>query len=353
MEFWDVYLIYCNEPKTNGRYFKIKICLLGGTELYKNEFQKKISSECLPMENKQFIGVNIGRLNYNYKKEKDFEFNLWNIDCNQNWAFLRTTYYRGAEAIIIFISELKMDQIHHYLSEIKKRMHTITIIFCVLLERFTKQDIVTTYFHEQEFNNIFYSNDIKLEEISEPSKILDLVCSAFLEKRENQGPFDNFIINFIPIRDLIQNGDDFIKHNDICRDYFEPEYNYFGINQEKRINLPLIKRIISKFDDPLLIPYSDHVKIKHERFGTFLLNLKDGKLYLTPKKCEECQNQNCLTLKDAPYYVCIQQENSGWSNVKGIEQPELLIMSKIYAICNDLLPNKVVKRIKKINTCVY
>ena len=87
------------------QYLKKKICLLGGTELYKNEFQKKISSNCLPIENKENIGVNISRIEYFYqltKKYQKFEFLLWNIDCRQRRSFLRTIFYNGAEAMVIF-----------------------------------------------------------------------------------------------------------------------------------------------------------------------------------------------------------------------------------------------------------
>ena len=100
-------------------HFKKKICLLGSLEDIKDEFQEKSSDSCLPFDNKLNIGVNISRADFLYKNDVKFDYFLWNIDCDQEKAFLRTTFYPGAEAIIIFVSENNVQQIYHYFNEIK------------------------------------------------------------------------------------------------------------------------------------------------------------------------------------------------------------------------------------------
>jgi hypothetical protein len=49
--------------------------------------------------------------------------------------------------------------------------------------------------------------------------------------------------------------------------------------------------------------------------------------------------------------VCIEQQTKGWSNKKEFGQPELLLLSKIFALQNSELPISVVKQINKIISC--
>ena len=162
-----------------SHYFKKKVVLLGGTENYKDEFQKKISSNCLPIETKRNIGVNISKIDFPYKKNERFEFLLWNIDCRQPRAYLRTIFYNGAEAIVIFIAETKMDQILQYFYEIQARMSSVTLIFCIILQEFTKEDIVKNHFKKEDFYLMIESNDVLINEISTPNDILDQIFSQF------------------------------------------------------------------------------------------------------------------------------------------------------------------------------
>ena len=49
-------------PLQENYVLKKKICVLGGVEDYKDEFQKELSSNALPIENKRNIGVNISKI---------------------------------------------------------------------------------------------------------------------------------------------------------------------------------------------------------------------------------------------------------------------------------------------------
>jgi len=337
-----------NIPSNSKLNFKVKICLLGGTELYKNEFQRAISSHTLPIEYKRNMGVNISKIDYQYNHLHNFEFNLWNIDCNQNWAFLRVVFYRGAEAMIIFISEMKVDQIRQYLNEIKMRTPIITIIFCVILEKFTKEDITEAYFKNPEFGSMLETNQFKIFELSDPSEILEQISTSFLNKRQTKELKDNFIINFIQLNSLINQ----IEHNDRCNDYCEPENNFLRLNEKQRINLKKLKDLLLQIGFEIKSEYQNWIQIKNDNFGTFSIYLKNGRVYLTPKICEKCKKKHCIKFKKAPYFICIEAKSMGWSNINGIGQAELLVLSKIHAIENNLFPNSVLRQILKINTCI-
>ncbi|MFX1409532.1 MAG: hypothetical protein ACFFA6_04215 [Promethearchaeota archaeon] len=335
-------------------YFKKKLCLIGNLELYKNEFQKKISSNCLPLENKENIGVNISKIEYIYQKNKrhqKFEFLLWNIDCRQQRSFLRTIFYNGAEAMIVFISDTKIEQIYHYLYEIRIRMPTITIIFCIILENFSKEEILEVQLENEDLKSFMKNNNIQINEISEPSVILDQVCSISLSKIKNKEIENCYITDFIPLQSLITHSS--VKDN--CNDYYEPQPADLKI--KKRINTEILLSFLSKIGINIKNESQNWVRIKNENFGTFSIYLKNGNVYYFPIICEKCKDKKCLTYKKAPFFICIEAESGsqGWSNIKGFNRNELLIISKIIALKEgdeSNLPKSVIKQIKKINNCL-
>ncbi|MFX1314234.1 MAG: hypothetical protein ACFE9T_00085 [Promethearchaeota archaeon] len=334
------------------QHFKKKLCLIGNLELYKNEFQKKMSSNCLPLENKENIGVNISKIDYFYqinKRSLKFEFLLWNIDCRQRRSFLRTIFYNGAEAMIVFISDAKVEQIYHYFYEIRLRMPTITIIFCIILENFSREEILKVQFENEDFKSFMKNNNIQINEISEPSVILDQVCSISLSKIKNKEMENCYITDIIPLQSLIIHSN--VKDN--CNDYYEPHDK----KGKKRINTEILCSFLSKIGINVENKSQNWVRIKNENFGTFSIYLKNGSVYYFPIICEKCKDKKCSNYKEAPFFICIEAKSGsqGWSNIKGFNLNELLIISKIIALKegNEAnLPKSVIKQIKRINNCL-
>ena len=330
---------------------KKKICILGGTENYKDEFQKKLSSNSLPIENKRNIGVNISKIDISFKEYLNFEFLLWNIDCRQQRAYLRTLFYNGAEAIIIFISETRVNQILDYFNEIQPRFPSITIIFCIILEQFTKKDIITRHFKNQNFDSVIKSNNISINEISKPMDIIDQICSTILKKNKFKEMDNVYIIDFIPL-DLL-----FLHSNvsDECNDYFEPETRNMDIT--KKINTELLIKYILNSNLKVQFESNNWLKVKNKEFGRFSIYLKNGNVYYYPKICEKCKDEKCLKFKKAPFFICIEaEESTGWTNINGFDRTELLLITKILALSEGnekTLPKSVVKQIKKLNKCEY
>ncbi|MFX1366206.1 MAG: hypothetical protein ACFFCE_05285 [Promethearchaeota archaeon] len=328
---------------------KKKVCVLGGMEYYKDEFQKELSSNTLPIENKQNIGVNISKIDFLFGENDRFEILLWNIDCRQQRAYLRTIFYNGAEAIIILISESKVDQLLSYLEEIQTRMPPITLVFCIILEKFTKNEIIDRYFKEKDFKSKIKSYNIKIREISKPSDILDQICSNFI-KKEKQKEIDNtYYIDFIPLNLLFFQS----EVSDECYDYFEPEIRNTKISH--KINIEKLTKYILSLNLNVKYEAPNWLIIENKVFGTFSLYLKNGNIYYYPKKCKNCKESKCLKRKKAPFFICIEAgESNGWTNIKGFEKIELLILSKIFALKEgneDNLPKSVLNQIININKC--
>jgi len=338
-----------NSFETLEYYFKKKIAILGGMEIYKDELQKRLSSNCLPIENKQNIGVNISKIDFIFKLNNKFEFLLWNIDCRQQRAFLRTVFYTGADAIIILISETKIIQIIQYLNEIQSRLPEVTLIFCVILEKISKHEIIELYFKNEEYVNLLEINNIEINEITDPIEILNQISQISMTKVYEKKSENNFIIDFIPHNLLFRNS---IIH-DHCNDYYEPEST--RIKRSKKIDTELLIKYIQ--ESTLGVQYEplNWIKIKNEIFGTFSLYLKNGNVYYFPKLCENCKDKKCMKFRKAPYYICIEARDSlGWTNINGFSQNELLILAKIFALKegNDTnLPKSIIKQIKKLNKC--
>jgi len=332
-------------------YFKKKICILGSIEKIKNEFQKCFSSNCLPIENKQSIGVNISKLDYFYKPRQKFEYLLWNIDCGQRRAFLRTIFYSGADAIIIFISETKIEQIGQYFNELQSKIPEIPLIFCIILEKRSKEEIINSCFIKEGISSIIEENSFKINEITDPNEILNQVSSFFTKKAKIKELENRLFIDFISLTSLF--GHRGIR--DECDEYYEPETHTLRSNQI--INMDLLSKYLQKIDLAIDFDYLNWIKIRNKNFGTFSIYLKNGNVYYFPKVCEKCNDKNCSKFKKAPYYICIEAgDSNGWTNIKGFNQNELLILTKVFALKEGdekSLPKLVLKQIKNINICEY
>ncbi|MFX1593083.1 MAG: hypothetical protein ACFFCL_10345 [Promethearchaeota archaeon] len=328
---------------------KKKLCILGGTEIYKDEFQKKMSSSSLSIENKRNIGVNISKIDFSLKKNEKFEFLLWNIDCRQPRAYLRTVFYNGADAIIIFISETKVNQILQYFNEIQARISSITIVFCIILEQYTQDEIINRYLKNDEFDLIIKSNNIQITEIFEDSEILNQISLTSLKRTKYKEIENYYFIDFIPLNLLFDDSD----ITDECNDYYEPETR--TVNIKRTINTDQLIEYILKLKLDVYFESDNWLKVKNEELGNFSIYLKNGNVYYYPKVCEKCKEKNCLKLKKAPFFICIESgESKGWTNINGFDQLELLVLSKIYALIEgneNNLPRSVLKQIRYINRC--
>ncbi|UCC20035.1 MAG: hypothetical protein JSV62_01775, partial [Promethearchaeota archaeon] len=352
------YILYCFKdgnmnsleiPLQEKYVIKKKICVLGGVENYKDEFQREFSSNILPIENKRNIGVNISKIDCPYQNGENFEFLLWNIDCRQSRAYLRTIFYKGAEAVIIFISEAKVDQVLQYFNEVQGRLSSITLVFCIILEKSTKDEIIIKYFSNKEFDSMIKSNSIQIEDINDSSEVLNQICSISLKRSTNKELENIYIIDFIPL-DLL------FAHSDIqdeCNDYFEPESH--GEIFKQIINTEQLASYLLKLKLNVQFESINWLKFKNNKYGTFSIYLKNGNVYLFPKICEKCKKIKCLKLKKAPFFICIEAgESMGWTNIDGFDQPEILILAKILALIEgneNNLPRSILNQIRNINYC--
>jgi len=337
-----------NSLKSNLKeaYFKKKVCLLGGVEEIKNEFQNILSTSSLSMENKNNIGVNISKVDF-LTQNQNFEFFLWNINCSQEKAFLRSTFYNGSEAVIVLISEDCIEQVLQYLQELKTRIPIITVIFCVILNNKTEEEIKKAYFNSEDFKKVISEEEFKIERFSNAKEIFGQISSLFLRKVKYDQYNDHFIIGFMSLENLI--GDKTIEYD--CHDYYEPTESSVT---SCRIDVEILKQYLDK----LRIDYEEirpeWIKIYNKNFGTFSIFLRNGNVYYIPKNCEKCKDKKCFKKREMENYICIEARTKGWSNIEGLNQKELLVLSKILTLKysdENSLPLSILEQINKYKEC--
>lgn len=331
--------------------YKYKVCLLGGLEKYKDEFQIRASQASLSPQNKSCIGVNISKINYQYDSITDLLVYLWNVNCKEQWASYRTSFFQGTEAIIVFISEKKIEQILDYFEEIQTRIPVITVIFCVILEDFKEGELREILFGEETFRTLINSNNIRIESISSFAQIYEQITSNYLIKKNHHTLQDDYHIDFIKLEDLIPG----CSIHDNCFDYNTPKFEGLVLNKNRRINTEILIDYLRELNFNIEIDLPDWVRIHDNVHGIFSIFLRNGRVYLIPKICQECRlriRKKCIKFQKSPHFICIEAKEPGWSNIKGFDTPELLLLSKIFALKTGKLPKEVMDQIFKINSCV-
>jgi len=122
------------------------------------------------------------------------------------------------------------------------------------------------------------------------------------------------------------------KYIEIKQEYLE---NFFNIVEE--IGLKIVDNC---------------VKILN-KYGLFTINLINGTVLFEPIFCENCKNfSRCKkNSNESSKKLCIVSDSVGWSNVP-IGGDKLLILSKIFAILNEKLPNHVLNQMKQVLKCL-
>jgi len=331
---------------SSKKYYKKKVLLLGGLEQIKDRFQEEVSDSSLSLNNKQTIGVNISKIPYN----SQFDYYLWNISCGLERSFIRPMYYTGAEAVIVFISEDNIQQIIPYYREITTRLPIVTVIFCILLNTKTPEEIKDAYFTTKEFRKLFEEQDFKFNRISK-GKYLFSQISSFFSENLNENTFkDHFAINFIPLTNLLKSQEN-IQY--ICEEYIEPEQASSSL--KRRLNTVALRRYLNRLNIPFKVEDSDWIILDNNIFGQFSIFLRNGDVYHTPQRCLDCNHHSCQRKNRVNNFICIEANGKGWSNIEGFCQKELLVLSKILILQGaneNNLPKTILKQINRLKTCI-
>ncbi|MFX1295138.1 MAG: hypothetical protein ACFFD2_09845 [Promethearchaeota archaeon] len=90
------------------------------------------------------------------------------------------------------------------------------------------------------------------------------------------------------------------------------------------------------------------IAVVSKKDGNFFINLLDGTVKFSPTICLKCTNRK--DCKKTERKICIVGDSEGWANFK-LAKIDMLILSKIFALFYDLLPNHILKQIKTKSHC--
>jgi len=297
--------------------FKFKTICLGTQN--KSIILKRFLYSCFNKDYSKVIGCNIfiksETLDYD-----DLTFSVWDISALERFRFFRTSFYHGSCAALIFF-ELK-----------------------------NYDEIVSIPMWINEVSSILRGKPIfligyKLEEYDTNPKYIELI-------QEYCRQFNCF---YYEIDTNTQNIDNIFEH------VGNLTLESIGYTRERRLELNRqrvernrkFKEILTEMGFKVI--NNKNVEILTSK-GLFTVNILNGKVYFEHFICEKCDRISVCNEKVKNYYVkkslCIvRKDDPGWSNCLNSDQ--LLILSKIFAISEDKLPQHVINQMFSSIHCHY
>ncbi len=88
------------------------------------------------------------------------------------------------------------------------------------------------------------------------------------------------------------------------------------------------------------------------KHGIFSVNLNSGKTHFEALKCSDCKNRFTCKKKSKKFICIVQrfQDFRGWSNSELLSD-DILVLSKIFAISEDVIPEDVHSQMDEIIAC--
>ncbi len=266
------------------------------------------------------IGVNFG-ISSVFLEDTTLKLQIWDVSYDPRVKLLRHLYFKGLSGCIMVIKSL--DDANNYLSELNA--HTdkpIPVLFILL----------TDAANQSEINSV--RTQLNAEVVTSGYQGIEWLADAMLSyQRTKIAPGSAvYAITQDEIEETLQ---------ELSQAQIRNELERMEKMREKRaIQLELIKEVLEDLDIPV---EGDTVRILSSKI-LFTVNIITGNVNAYPLKCDNCR-RTCKKPKN----ICIIRASDGYSD--DLDNQSLLIISKIYAIVNNELPEHVRNQIKNILRC--
>jgi hypothetical protein len=120
-------------------------------------------------------------------------------------------------------------------------------------------------------------------------------------------------------------------------------------NEDRSNNRNLSSLIEELSSLGLMIAHNENALTISKEYGTYQINLQNGSVEFTPTTCERCCPH--ATCRYATKRLCIIEVSQGWVNFPLLEV-DLFILSIVFAILYDLLPENLLEQIRKLSRCL-
>jgi len=276
-----------------------------------NNSLRDFTNKCFEKNYKLTIGVDIfsQEVSLNSGAETIY-LSIWDINRSERFTLFRPNFYHGSVGAIIFIDmtdRTTLENAEQLIEEIRMSIGNLPIFIYGVNSNKIDTRVITT--EEIEDLNCMYLelNNIKI--------IWDQLADKMLEfatgKSINNPQYMAYIQSFKKSKNFLQ-----ILLKDLG-------YKVQGTNVD--------------------------ILNKH---GLFSVNIKDGKTYFEPLNCSDCKNRSKCKNKSKKF-ICIVQKHEdfgGWSNSE-LMSDDILVLSKILAISEDIIPDDVHSQMNSIKSC--
>ncbi|MFX1451196.1 MAG: hypothetical protein ACFFCM_10165 [Promethearchaeota archaeon] len=290
--------------------YKLKSIILGNNEELKTRLFRTISQSYFERIYKNIVGVDIGVAEIAVN-DMIISLCLWDCLCQNRTDFLRIGFYKGSDGAIFCYDSNFIENITIHINEFQKFNKKSLPILFVYMKQNEKDPC---------FLPINEKNILKFQG-------LDEALNWFIK--------------------VMLNGSKGYK------------IGYLGLLRDSLPEVTILPEISSQVSHPeILSPVlenmgfkvlnKENVNILKEN-ALFSVNLVNANVKIYPLICDECK-RDCKKERD----ICIVLSTKGWSTFPSLNQKDLLILSKIYALANlqyEELPKGIKNQIKNILFC--
>ncbi|NVM54638.1 MAG: hypothetical protein HWN66_13115 [Candidatus Helarchaeota archaeon] len=311
-----------SQPTTQTHYdYLFKVILIGAEEDVKSGLLWAFTGNSdIISDYKQTIGVNFG-INSVYFDENVVKLQIWDVSFAPRVKYLRPLYFRGASGCIMVIKSLK--EAETIVEEIKTNCsHAIPIFFILI-----NDEPLNSQWSE-------YLTQMDIEIVPNGFTGIEWLAETMLSCRRTKDT------NFAALYSI---GTDEIQEtlNELHQTQVRSEMERLEIIRNRRAEqIDLLKETLEIMELPLV---GDSVQI-FSSDAFFEINTLTGNVVVSPLKCDQCK-KSCKKQGR----LCIIPATDGWS--EDLDRNSLLILSTIYALINNQLPNHIKNQIKNILRC--
>ncbi|WXG42401.1 MAG: hypothetical protein WED07_02925 [Candidatus Freyarchaeum deiterrae] len=287
--------------------FVFKVLVVGPREEVKDRFLLSMGPDSYFLECfKSIVGVSL-QVNVVNVRGKMVKVQIWDVYDSPPFKAMFHHYSKGAYGAIVLLTERGEHEAPKYISEIYKYCGEIPVLVIIVDEK-DPHEIALEY------------GDRSIEE---PAKSLEIISKRIFD-REIEPVYLRLSYNALPPYSQLLN------HRRLDNLTTIP------------LNVPLVKEILETMG---FKAENDEIILKNEK-ATFTVDLRNGEVYMEPAQCENCE-RDCVKKEK----VCMVLATSGWSSSPDISQADLLLISKVYAIANNEIPQEVQEKIYEILNC--
>lgn len=327
--------------------YLFKVVLLGTEENQTNIFLSSINN--FADRHRYVLGVDFGITTVEIEG-RIVKLQIWTPITSERFAYIRPMYYRGASHVILLADEVNFPNLIPYVRELLTNSGPVPVD---LVLRCSSQFAKALEGQAGSLRAIGLT--LPLNILKQPQDLYNNVGQSLVTRerdlslvaRLNLYIDDEFPWGFINseqddvaaafmkfLEDLLTNMRNW-NLNSLGFNYPSSQIDETTLMRRLELYYEIIESMGAEIDEEHLLA------IVENDIGRFKISLRTGSVMFIPKECFDCKNP-CYSFTQS---LCIVERSVGWSS-EDLSKKQLLILSKIYALKNEVLPKHVWNQMK-------